>query len=189
MDLQTDYFRAEDEAAVRKVMASGTRPAAEAFESVRARGIDPTVVLPRLVAALREESDSAQAQAQAQSPVQTPDLAPAPAPAPAPVKDGPDRSVWPTGLEPWHEEGPGAAVDFENPWMTGPWVVELPDETRDALAGIQRKRLPRLTSQWARTEEVKNVERIELMKLIHQLGVLARRAKQDGQHLYCALTA
>ncbi|RAJ41763.1 hypothetical protein K353_02874 [Kitasatospora sp. SolWspMP-SS2h] len=165
MDLQTDYFRAADEAAVRKVMTGGERPAAEVFESVRARGIDPTVVLPRLVSALREED------------------------APAPVKDGPDRSVWPTGLQPWHEEAPATAVDFEDPWMTGPWVVELSDETRDALAGVQRKRLPRLTSQWARTEEVKSVERIELMKLIHQLGVLARRAQQDGQHLYCVLTA
>ncbi|WP_033212412.1 hypothetical protein [Kitasatospora phosalacinea] len=161
MDLRTDYFRAADEAAVRKVMELGGRSPAETFESVQARGIDPTVVLPHLVAALRE-GDS-------------------------PVKDGPDRSVWPTGLQPWDPEAPGTAVDFEDPWMTGPWVVELSDETRDALAGIERRRLPQLTSQWGRTDEVKNVERIELMRLIHQLGVLARRARKDGQHLYCVL--
>jgi len=161
MELRTDYFRAADETAVRKVMERGERPPAETFESVQARGIDPTVVLPHLVAALRGGS---------------------------PVKDGPDRSVWPTGLQPWHPEAPPAAVDLDDPWMTGPWVVELSDETRDALAGIERRRLPQLTTQWGRTDEVKNVERIELMRLIHQLGVLARRAKKDDQHLYCALT-
>ncbi|BAJ31920.1 MULTISPECIES: hypothetical protein [Kitasatospora] len=163
MDLQTDYFRAADQAAVQKVMARGDRPAAESFESVRTKGVDPTVALPHLVVALRGEG--------------------------TPVKDGPDRSVWPTGLQPWHPEAPAKAVDFEDPWMTGPWVVELPDETRDTLAGIDRKRLPQLTTLWGRTDEMKGVERVELMRLIHQLGVLARRAKQDGQHLYCSLTA
>ncbi|MFD7736301.1 hypothetical protein ACFV6F_38720 [Kitasatospora phosalacinea] len=161
MDLRTDYFRAADEAAVQRVMKHGQQPPGEAFESVQTRGVDPTVSLPHLVAALRGEG--------------------------SPVKDGPDRSVWPTGLQPWHPEAPAAAVDLDDPWMTGPWVVELSDETRDALAGIQRKRLPQLTSQWNRTDELKGVERIELMRLIHQLGVLARRAQKDGQHLYCAL--
>ncbi|RKE22316.1 hypothetical protein [Streptomyces sp. TLI_171] len=162
-DLQTDFFRAADETAVQLVMAEAEQPPAEVFDTVRARRIDPTTVLPHLVAAALGHQD--------------------------PAADGPDRSVWPTGPQPWDTEGPGTPVDFEDPWMTGPWVVQLTDDTRDALAGIERRHLPELTSRWARTEELKTVEPTQLMTLIHHLSVLARRARKAEQHLYCALTA
>ncbi|MFJ5921485.1 hypothetical protein ACIQF6_02635 [Kitasatospora sp. NPDC092948] len=162
LDLQTDYFRASDETAVRTVMAEKTAKPAETFESVRAKRVDPTTVLRRLVAAL-----------------ETKEFEPGGAP---------DRSIWPTGPQPWVMEGEATEVDRENPWMTGPWVVELSDETRDALATVERKRLPELAARWARAEELRPLPNAELLQLIHRLGVLARRAKKADQHLYCVLS-
>ncbi|MFJ1791436.1 hypothetical protein [Kitasatospora griseola] len=163
LDLQTDYFRAADETAVRTVMADKEGKPAEAFESVRAKRIDPTTVLRRLVAAVETKEFEA--------------------------GGAPDRSIWPTGPQPWvTEEGSITEVDREDPWMTGPWVVELPDETRDVLATIERKRLPELAARWARAEELRPLATAELVQLIHRLGVLARRAQKAQQHLYCALS-
>ncbi|MFJ5229497.1 hypothetical protein ACIQBJ_06295 [Kitasatospora sp. NPDC088391] len=163
MDLRTDYFRAADEAAVQQVMAKAEQPPAEAFDTVRALRIDPTTVLPHLVAAARGEQSA--------------------------EKAGPDASVWPTGPQPWDAEGPGTAIDFEDPWMTGPWVVRLTEETRDALAGIERRHLPELAAAWGRSDELKAAEPVALMTLIHHLSILARRARKAGQPMFCALTA
>ncbi|KDN81944.1 hypothetical protein [Kitasatospora cheerisanensis] len=165
LDLQTDYFRAADAAAVQKVMAAKDGKPAEAFESVRAKRIDPTTVLRRLVAAVETKEFEA--------------------------GGAPDHSVWPTGPQPWPtagDEGEVTAVDQEDPWMTGPWVVELSDETRDTLALIDRKRLPELAARWVRAEELRPLPTAELVQLIHRLGVLARRAKKADQHLYCCLS-
>ncbi|MGW4378348.1 hypothetical protein [Kitasatospora sp. NPDC004531] len=165
LDLQTDYFRASDDTAVRTVLADKAGKPAEAFESVRARRIDPTTVLRRLVAAIEMKEYEA--------------------------GGAPDRGVWPTGPQPWVTDGEGAEtteVDREDPWMTGPWVVELPDETRDILATIERKRLPELAARWARAEELRPLPAAELVQLIHRLGVLARRAQKAEQHLYCCLS-
>ncbi|WP_073809209.1 hypothetical protein [Kitasatospora sp. CB01950] len=162
LDLQTDYFRAADETAVRTVLADKEGKPAEAFESVRARRIDPTTVLRRLVAAVEIKEFEA--------------------------GGTPDRSVWPTGPQPWVTEDEPTEVDRENPWMTGPWVVELSDETRDVLAAIERKRLPELAARWGRAEELRPLATAELVQLIHRLGVLARRAQKAQQHLYCCLS-
>ncbi|MFF0292312.1 hypothetical protein ACFYS8_03625 [Kitasatospora sp. NPDC004615] len=164
LDFQTDYFRAADDTAVRTVMADKTAKPAESFESVRAKRVDPTTVLRRLVAAIDAKEFE--------------------------PGGAPDRSIWPTGPQPWTTGDDEAVteVDQEDPWMTGPWVVELSDETRDALATIERKRLPELAARWARAEELRPVPAAELVQLIHRLGVLARRAKKAEQHLYCSLS-
>lgn len=51
-----DYFRAPDADAVRRVLDAddGSTPVGTAFDGVEAKGVDPTVVLGRMIAAIRQ---------------------------------------------------------------------------------------------------------------------------------------
>ncbi|MEV4556873.1 hypothetical protein AB0K51_07720 [Kitasatospora sp. NPDC049285] len=157
MGVLTDYFRATDEASVVKVLTSDEQPS-KAFDLVEAKGIDPIVVLGRLVAAAREVPFEAGLVAA--------------------------RPVWPVGPQPW-AEGATAAFAEDDPWVTGPWVMELADDVRETLAGIRASDLPELAERWARTAELQPVEPDELRPLIKELALLARRARTARQHLYC----
>src|SRR5690349_9214251 len=51
-----DYFRAPDAAAVRRVLDAddGSTPVGTAFDGVEVKGVDPTVVLGKMIAAIRQ---------------------------------------------------------------------------------------------------------------------------------------
>ncbi|WP_030270232.1 hypothetical protein [Streptomyces sp. NRRL B-24484] len=159
MGILTDYFRAPDADAVRRVLArtegssplSGRQPA---FDGVRSKGLDPYVVLGQLVAAVQE--------------------------VPWDVDIVEDTPVRPPGPEP-HAH----VVDDDDPWATGPWVVELHAATRDTLAGVPDTEVPAVAARWARTEELHGVDGEDMQPAVTWLVGLARRARADGELLYC----
>ncbi|MEV6302781.1 hypothetical protein AB0M02_25435 [Actinoplanes sp. NPDC051861] len=80
--------------------------------------------------------------------------------------------VWPSGDELEEHEGP--------------WVEELGDRTRDALAGLDPARIPELATRWAGIEEFSGYADNELLASgITEMAALARNARDAGEHLYC----
>ncbi|MFH8379328.1 hypothetical protein ACH4E7_00035 [Kitasatospora sp. NPDC018058] len=75
--------------------------------------------------------------------------------------------------------------DEDDPWVTGPWVTELDDATRDALAGVPDARVPEAVAQWALAEEWGGADPADLLPLAEELIALARRARTAGERLYC----
>jgi hypothetical protein len=69
----------------------------------------------------------------------------------------------------------------------GPWVEQLSDEVRDALAGVGDDRIPELAARWVRIEEVRWPDAPDdaLVPVVTDLVALARAARPAGQHLYC----
>ncbi|MGW2372790.1 hypothetical protein [Kitasatospora sp. NPDC001683] len=162
MGVLTDYFRAPDAAAVVRALelTEGSLPAFgevsdEAFDGVMAKHVDPCVVLGQLVAAIRAEPWRVDLVAQ------TP--------------------VWPTTPQP----GPDGPWDEDEPWSTGPWVTELGDATRDALAEVGDDRIPAAVARWAEAEEWHGADPADLLPLAEGLIALARRARAAGERLYC----
>ncbi|MDQ2588817.1 hypothetical protein [Saccharothrix yanglingensis] len=161
MGVPTDYFHAPDAATVaRAVDAADGYPVVggvcPAFVGVEAKGVDPDVLLGQLVAAI----------------------------AGGPWRPGlvAQSIVWPTTRPP----GPQGPEDDDDPWATGPWVVELDTATRDALAGADPADAPRLAAEWACAEEFGDGTRGEdLAPLVAELLDLARRARDRGERLYC----
>jgi hypothetical protein len=89
-----------------------------------------------------------------------------------------DRPVWP-------DPGPdGPDADYD-PLSTGPMVLKLSADARDALAGLPDDRLPDLAAQWAESEELAGVDPADLRPVIDLLRQLARRAKAADELLYC----
>ncbi|ATO16801.1 hypothetical protein CO540_25570 [Micromonospora sp. WMMA2032] len=86
-----------------------------------------------------------------------------------------DRLVWPEGV----------AQDRE---YEGPWVVVLGERARDALAEIPDDRLPGLAERWSRVEELSYYSdtrpEVMLSRLREFVG-LARRARGNGEYIYC----
>ncbi|MEV7600412.1 hypothetical protein AB0O91_23860 [Kitasatospora sp. NPDC089797] len=165
MGVLTDYFRAPDAAAVVRVLelADGSCPVSAAgFDGVGAKRIDPGVVLGQLVAAIRAEPWRVDLVAE------TPVWPTTPPPGP----DGPDGPA-------------GGAVGEEDPWATGPWVTELDDATRDALADAADDRIPEAVRRWAEAEEWGGADPADLLPSAEQLVALARRARAAGERLYC----
>ncbi|MEU2632453.1 hypothetical protein [Kitasatospora sp. NPDC007106] len=160
MGVLTDYFRAPDADAVRRVLErtegrsplSGRQPA---FDGVRSKGLDPHVVLGQLVAAVRE--------------------------VPWEVDLVGEAPVWPPGPAP----AAGTVVDDDDPWGTGPWVAELGDAARDTLAGVADGDVPAVAARWARAEELHGAAGEDLQPVVELLVGLARRARADGESLYC----
>ncbi|MGM1061956.1 hypothetical protein [Saccharothrix sp. Mg75] len=176
MGVLIDYFRAPDAAAVvRAVAAADGGPLVggaavggpvlgdavldgegPAFVGVEAKGVDPDVLLGQLVAAV----------------------------AGRPWRPGlvAQTAVWPTTPPP----GPLGPEDDDDPWATGPWVVELDTATRDILAGAEHADVPRFADEWARAEEFGAGTRGEdLAPLVAELLDLARDARDRGERLYC----
>jgi hypothetical protein len=68
----------------------------------------------------------------------------------------------------------------------GPWIVQLSEELRDALAGAQPSRLPAVAEQWVRTEEFwEQPPAAEVLPFLGEVTALARRARQADERLYC----
>lgn len=87
-----------------------------------------------------------------------------------------DRLVWPGGQD------PDLLVEHE-----GPWVRELGDQARDALAGVADDRVPELAARWVRIEEISwpGAPDDALVPLLTDLVALARAARAADEHLYC----
>jgi hypothetical protein len=86
-----------------------------------------------------------------------------------------DRLVWPVGGE--------NDMDYQ-----GPWVTNLADEVRDALAGLDDARLHEAATSWTGIEEFSHYSdnTVESSAAIIMLLVeLARAARDAGEHLYC----
>jgi hypothetical protein len=68
----------------------------------------------------------------------------------------------------------------------GPWIIQLSEELRDALADAQLSRLPAVAEQWVRTEEFwDQATATEVLPFLDEVTALARRAQQAGERLYC----
>jgi hypothetical protein len=68
----------------------------------------------------------------------------------------------------------------------GPWVWQLSEELRDALADAPAGRLPAVAEQWVRTEEFwDQATAAEVLPFLGAVTALARRARQAGERLYC----
>ena len=68
----------------------------------------------------------------------------------------------------------------------GPWVWQLSEELRDALADATAGRLPAVAEQWVRTEEFwDQATAAEVLPFLVEVTALARRARQAGERLYC----
>jgi hypothetical protein len=79
-------------------------------------------------------------------------------------------------------EGELLAMEGED----GPWIVQLSEELRDALADAQVSRLPAVAEQWVRTEEFwERPPATEVLPFLGEVTALARRARQAGECLYC----
>jgi hypothetical protein len=159
MGVLIDYFCAADAASVVRLLerTDGGSPlyAQPGFDGVEAKGVDPTVVLGMLVAAIRQ--------------------------VPWEVDLVDDTPVWPTCPLP----GPDDPASEDNPWMTGPWVTELRPEVRDTLAEVRDADLPTVVVQWARAEELYGARPDDLRPVAEDLVRLARRAREVGEQLYC----
>ncbi|MFJ1702638.1 hypothetical protein [Kitasatospora sp. NPDC088346] len=165
MGVLTDYFRAADAATVvERLERTDAGPPVglpragagdAAVDGVEAKGVDPTVVLGRLVAAIRR------------IPWDT-DL----------VKD---RAVWPAVPQP----GPQGPQGEDDPWATGPWVFELDTAVRDCLAAVDDTDVPAIVGRWAQAEEFHGAPAEALRPTAEALIGLARRARAAGDRLYC----
>lgn len=161
MGVLYDYFRAADAASVMRALERtdgnspvvGDEPAV--FDGVEAKGVDPAVVLGKLVAAINR--------------------------VPWRVDLVQDTTVWPTGPAP----DPNSDHDEDDPWMTGPWVSELDPGTRDALAGVRDADVSAVVVEWARADELRGASVEDLRPLVEELVELARRAIERGERLYC----
>jgi hypothetical protein len=68
----------------------------------------------------------------------------------------------------------------------GPWILQLSEELRDALADAPARRLPAVAEQWVRTEEFwEHPPGTEVVPFLGEVTALARRAQQAGECLYC----
>jgi len=68
----------------------------------------------------------------------------------------------------------------------GPWVWQLSEELRDALADAPARRLPAVAEQWVRTEEFwDQATAAEVLPFLGEVTALAGRARQAGERLFC----
>jgi hypothetical protein len=160
MGVLTDYFRAGDAASVVRALErtdGGPLVGVEdpAFDGVEAKGVDLVVVLGNLIAAIQQ--------------------------VPWSVDLIPHATVWPTTSAPG-QEGP---ADEGDPWATGPWVSELGTTARDALADVPAADVPAVVAAWVQTEELEGVRADDVRPLVEELIQLARRARDNGERLYC----
>ena len=65
------------------------------------------------------------------------------------------------------------------------FVVTVTDTLRDSLGAAGAERLRQVAEPWAATEELAGAEPAMLVEVLEQFAALARRALEQGQHLYC----
>lgn len=78
----------------------------------------------------------------------------------------------------WPDEDDEAAL------AEGPWVVELHDTVRDALASVDDDDAAAVAARWATAEELQGATGEDLRPLVVALAELARRAVDDDDRLY-----
>ncbi|GAB3835654.1 hypothetical protein [Dactylosporangium cerinum] len=87
-----------------------------------------------------------------------------------------ERHVWPDGADQDEE-------------YEGPWVSTLSERARDTLAEIPDDRLPSLAHRWSRIEEWSHFSEYPepeyMLSVLEKLVRLARRARMNGERLYC----
>ena len=88
-----------------------------------------------------------------------------------------------TGI-PYEELPDGELLAMEG--EDGPWILQLSEELRDALADAQPSRLSAVAEQWVRTEEFwDQATATEVLPFLDEVTALARRARQADKRLYC----
>jgi hypothetical protein len=161
MGVLTDYFRAPDRAAVLALLeVDVSSPLRDtAFDGVALKVIDPVVLLGKLVSAITgaEWSPSLTAAEPIYPPADT-----------RPDADG------------WHD------LPEESLWATGPWVYELGERVRDALATLPSERLASVAAKWSGSEEFRGgLDQEVAEELVGELRALAERSVNAGERLYC----
>ncbi|MEV0403390.1 hypothetical protein [Actinoallomurus sp. NPDC050550] len=169
MGVLFDYFRAPDTEAALRLLDQGDDvprgPATigagvDALDALDAKGIDPYVILGQLVGLILAVPWSI-------------DL------------------VETVGVWPPEETKPRSREEIErlpeeSPWNTGPWLEELGDRIRDALADVDDSTLPSVADEWARIEEFGgHMDAAHALDIIEGFVALARRARQADDQLYC----
>ncbi|WP_406179890.1 hypothetical protein [Streptomyces sp. NBC_01006] len=160
MGALTDYFRAVGATSVVEVLErtdGGSPLGAEppAFDGVEAKHVDPTIVLAMLIAAIRQVEWR--------------------------VELVGETTVWPASPAP----GPDGSQDEDDPWMTGPWVSELDPLVRDTLAAVRDDELPAIVARWVQAEELHRAHADDMQPVAEGIVLLARRAREAGEQLYC----
>ncbi|MEV0160299.1 hypothetical protein [Nonomuraea fuscirosea] len=161
-----EYYRAADRAAA-VIMPEYPRavddppPGRPVFDAVETKWISPWEALAQLVALVRDVPS-------ADDLVRTVVLYPPPEGAPQTDEE-------------W------GALPEDSPYFIGPGIEELPADVRDTLAGVPDERLVELGEWWAEGDEESmfGAEPAQLAELIGELRGLARRARDEGQLLYC----
>lgn len=97
-------------------------------------------------------------------------------PGPPAALTAPTRLVWP-------DESDATAL------AEGPWVTEVGEATRDALASVQDADALDVARRWATAEELRGVPPEALRPVVADLAALARRAAAVGDRLYCWMCA
>ena len=70
--------------------------------------------------------------------------------------------------------------------MTGPWVTELSNETRQTLASLDPGRIPSVAANWIQAEEFRGqMDVATAEQIVGEMRTLALRAEQAGEPLYC----
>ena len=88
-----------------------------------------------------------------------------------------------TGM-PYEELPEGELLAMED--ADGPWIVQLSEELRDALAAARPSRLPAVAERWVRTEEFwDRATATEVLPFLGEVTALVRRARQADERLYC----
>lgn len=161
-----DYFRAPDgETALRLLdegdgVPHGPATVGAGVDALDAKGIDPDVVLGQLVGLILAVPWSVDL-------IETVGV--------WPPEETKPRSV---------EEMNGLPED--SPWHTGPWLEELSNRIRDALADVDDHALPSIADEWARIEEFDgHMDMTFALDIIESFVALARRARQADDRLYC----
>ncbi|MFC4535594.1 hypothetical protein [Sphaerisporangium dianthi] len=163
MSAMHDYYRAPDRAAA-TLRPDDLRapakplPGAPVFDVVETKWVDPEGSLGSLVAVIEGVPYSDDL-------VETVTLYP-----PVP------------GMPATGEERPALPEDFG---YEGPVIEELPVTARDALAGVEDGRLAEVARRWTIEPLSGFHEGDDVLDLVRDLVALARRARKDGQSLYC----
>ncbi|GAA3478225.1 hypothetical protein [Streptomyces yanii] len=161
MGVLTDYFRAADAASVVQALEQTdggsplVGPECPVFDGVEAKRVDPAVILAKLIAAVQQ--------------------------IPWRVDLVEETTVWPASPAP----GSDNLEDEDNPWVTGPWVSELHPLARDTLAAVGDSEVPTIVARWVQAEELRGTRVEDLQPLAEELILLARRAREAGEQLYC----
>ncbi|GGZ40090.1 hypothetical protein [Streptomyces bluensis] len=63
--------------------------------------------------------------------------------------------------------------------------IGTPSPARDTLAGVRDTEVPAIVARWVRAEELRGARVEDMQPLAEELILLARRAQDAGELLYC----